>query len=94
MARKKVRWKANEPLSMVATSDELAGVLEKAAKPVYDAMAEDPNEFYRKTLRMKRFVSGGRRGRVSIQVGVEDRIGARVEAKRGTMSRAIARAGL
>lgn len=91
---KKVRWKANKPLSVVAKSEELAAVLENAAQPVHDAMAQDPNEFYRKTLRMKRFVSSGKRGRVSIQVGTESTIGARVEAKRGTMSKAISRAGL
>ncbi|WP_353809078.1 hypothetical protein [Agromyces sp. SYSU T00194] len=89
-----MRWRANKPLTIVATSEELAQVLEAQAQPVHDAMAEDPNEFYRKTLRMKRFVSSGARGRVSIQIGTESRIGARVEAKRGTMAKAISRAGL
>lgn len=90
----KARWKQNRPLSEIAKSDALAELLEAAAAPVHAAMADDPNEFYRKTLRMKRFYSGGKRGRVSVQVGVESRIGARVEAKRGTMARAISRAGL
>lgn len=87
-------WRAKKPLSLVAKSQELGDVLERLAKPVYDACMQDPNEFYRKTLRMRRYVTGGARGRVSVQVGTNPLIGPRVEAKRGTMAKAIARAGL
>lgn len=90
----KVRVQQNKPMSLIAKSQELGDVLEKLARPVYDACMEDPNQWYRDTLRIKRFVSGGVRGRISVQVGVNPLIGARVEAKRGTMSKAIARAGL
>lgn len=91
---RKVRWKANKPFSVIAQSEQLAVVLEAQARPVFDAMNDDPNEFYRKTLRMFRVRSKGKRGRVSVHVGVDSVIGARVEAKRGTLSKAIARAGL
>lgn len=90
----KVRWQAKRPLSMIAKSQEMGDLLERLAKPVYDACMQDPNEFYRKTLRLRRFVTGGARGRVSVQVGVNPVIGPRVEAKRGTMGKAISRAGL
>lgn len=90
----KVRVQQNKPLSLIAKSQELGDVLESLARPVYDACMADPNQWYRDTLRIKRFVSGGKRGRISVQVGVHPLIGARVEAKRGTMSKAIARAGL
>lgn len=90
----KVRVQQNKPLSLIAKSQELGDVLERLARPVYDACMEDPNQWYRDTLRLKRFVSGGKRGRISVQVGVNPLIGARVEAKRGTLSRAVARAGL
>lgn len=90
----KYGWRSNRPLSVIAKSAELGDLLERLAQPVYDAAMEDPNEFYRKTLRMRRFVTGGARGRVTVQVGTNPVIGPRVEAKRGTLAKAIARAGL
>lgn len=73
-------------------SDEIAEQLEDVAQPVLDEARRDPNDFYVSTLRMKRFHSSGRAGRVSVQVGAAPVIGARVEAKRGTLARAVDRA--
>lgn len=74
-------------------SDELAERLEEVAEPVFDQARKDPNDYYVSTLRMKRFHTSGRRGRVVIQIGAAPLIGERVEAKRGTLARAIRRAG-
>lgn len=72
-------------------SDEVAEALEQVAEPVLKAAQRDPNPYYVSTLRMKRFHSSGRRGRVVIQIGAAPVIGGRVEAKRGTLARALRR---
>lgn len=74
-------------------SDEVAEALEEVAEPVYREALRDPNDYYRSTLRMRRFHSRGRAGRVVIQIGAAPIIGGRVEAKRGTLARAIRKAG-
>lgn len=74
-------------------SDDVAGALEKVAEPVLKQAQKDPNDYYVSTLRMKRFHTSGRRGRVVVQIGAAPLIGGRVEAKRGTLARAIRRAG-
>lgn len=79
--------------SALMHSDEVAGALEKVAGPVFEQAQQDPNDYYRATLWMRRFHSRGRRGRVVIQIGAAPIIGGRVEAKRGTLARAIRRAG-
>lgn len=83
-----------DALSRVAKSDKLGDQLEKIARPVLEAAKGDPNETYVASLRMRRFVSRGRNGRVSIQIGAAPIIGSRVEAKRGTLQRALGQAGL
>lgn len=80
-------------MSALAHSDDIAAALEKVAEPVFEEARRDPNDYYVKTLRMKRFHSSGRRGRVVIQIGAAPIIGGRVEAKRGTLARAIRKAG-
>jgi hypothetical protein len=92
----KVTIKGGSPgaLERIAKSDVLGDQLEDIAKPVLEAAQQDPNEFYVSTLRMQRFVSGGKRGRVSIQIGAGPTIGGRVEALRGTLQRALGKAGL
>jgi hypothetical protein len=75
-------------------SGKLALMLEPAADAILEQASTDPNEEYVKTLRKRMFVSSGPRGRVSWQVGAAPIIGARVEAKRGTLARALARVGL
>lgn len=81
-------------ISEFAKSDELASILEGVAAPVYSAALRDPNEYYVSTLQMRRYLTGGRLGRVSIQIGAEPGIGARVEAKRGTLAKAMGNAGI
>lgn len=92
----KVTFKAGrgDALSKIARSDALAVQLERIAKPVLDAAKSDPNPTYVASLRMRRFFTRGKRGRVSIQIGAAPIIGSRVEAKRGTLARALGRAGL
>ena len=90
----KVTFSGRGDLSKIAKSDALAEQLEEIAKPVLDAAMRDPNEEYTATLRMRRFVSSGRQGRVSVQIGAGPTIGGRVEAKRGTLARALGSAGL
>lgn len=81
-------------LGRVMKSDRLAEQLEAIAEPVLEAARQDPNAAYVASLQMRRFVSSGRGGRVSIQIGAHPVIGARVEAKRGTLQRALGSAGL
>lgn len=78
----------------IMSSDGIASHLEAIASPVLAAARQDPNEFYVSTLSMHRFYTTGRSGRVSVQVGAAPEIGGLVEAKRGTLARALARAGL
>lgn len=80
-------------MNALAHSDDVATALEKVATPVFEEAKRDPNDYYVKTLRMKRWHSSGRRGRVVIQIGAAPIIGGRVEAKRGTLARAIRKAG-
>lgn len=81
-------------LGRAATSDHLASQLEALAAPILSAARSDPNPAYVASLRMRRFVSRGRGARVSIQIGAHPVIGSRVEAKRGTLARAMGNAGL
>lgn len=83
-----------EALAKIAQSDELAEQLEGIASPVLAAARRDSNKAYVASLRMRRFHSRGRQGRVSIQIGAHPVIGSRVEAKRGTLQRALGEAGL
>lgn len=75
-------------------SDFIASKLEPFADQVMDSAKQDPNDEYTKTLRKRTFVTGGPQGRISWQVGAAPTIGARVEAKRGTLARALGTAGL
>lgn len=79
---------------MIAKSDLLGDQLEVIAGPVLAAAKRDSNKYYVSTLRMRRFISRGRKGRISIQIGAAPGIGAHVEAKRGTLQRALGSAGL
>lgn len=75
-------------------SDFIASQLEPMAQAVLDAARQDPNEEYAKTLGKRTFVTAGPAGRISWQIGAAPLIGARVEAKRGTLQRALGSAGL
>jgi len=83
-----------QPMGKIARSDSIAEQLEKIGIVVLAAAKRDPNNAYTETLDMHRFYSRGRGGRVSIQVGAAAIIGSRVEAKRGTLQRALGSAGL
>ena len=92
MARVRIERRGN--LSRVARSEALAQQLEAISDPVWRYLQSDPNDYFRSTLRRRRFYTSGARGRVSIQMGAEETIGMRVQAKRGTFSRALNAAGL
>lgn len=84
---------SGSPIPGLAKSRETAAALEPVADDIYAELEQDPNEYFRATLRKKTFTTSGPRGRVSWQVGVDPTIGRRVEAKRGTIARALARLG-
>ena len=90
----RVKFKGSLDVSKIAKSRQLADELEPLADAVLASASTDPNDEYVDTLRKQTFVSSGRSGRVSWQVGAAPTIGARVEAKRGTMARAAGEAGL
>lgn len=91
----KVRFvtKNNDTMSKIAKSGRLLLQLEPIADQILSQAQQDPNEAFVKSLRKKMFVSSGRKGRVSWQIGAHPVIGARVEAKRGTFHRIMARLG-
>jgi len=76
-------------LAKVMKSKALGDQLEDIARPVFEAAKSDPNEAYVASLEMRQFVSSGAKGRVSVQIGAHPVIGSRVEAKRGTLARAL-----
>lgn len=90
---KKYGWKAVRPIKDIALSTELESVLMGLAAPVLAAAQNDPNPEYVASLRLRAFRSGGSRGRVTANITAAPYIGAAVEAKRGTLGRAIGRAG-
>lgn len=90
----KVTIRQTGTLERVAKSEKLGDQLEAISEPVWQAVHRDPNAAYVASLRRRRFTSRGRNGRVSVQIGANPILGARVEAKRGTMARALGEAGL
>lgn len=95
MPQAKVTFRANNPkaIEKIAKSGELLLALEPTADAIFRAAQQDPNEAFVRSLRKKMFVSSGRKGRVSWQIGAHPVIGARVEAKRGVFQRILARMG-
>lgn len=89
----KYGWKPVRPIKEIAVSDELEQVLMRLAAPVMASAESDPNPKYVESLQLRAFRSGGRRGRVSANITASPVIGSAVEAKRGTLGRAISRAG-
>lgn len=94
MGRVRFVVKSGDALSKIATSRKLGDQLEAIAKPALEFAQRDPNEAYVASLRMYRHTSKGRSPRVSIRIGAHPVIGSRVEAKRGTLQRALGHAGL
>ena len=88
-----VNVKGELDISKIAYSPELSAIVRSAAEPVFEAAKSDPNATYVAGLRFYEHRSRGRRGRVSWRIGAAPIIGARVEALRGTLARALGRVG-
>lgn len=84
------RIKQIRPLSEILTSSEMQAIVMAKAEAIRSIAAQDPNEFYVQTLDAHPWTS---RDRVHGQVGAGSEIGARVEAKRGTLGRALGASG-
>ncbi len=85
----KVTIRQTGSLDKQAKSAALGDQLQAISEPVWDAAHNDTNDAYVASLRRRRFVSGGPEGRISIQIGADPVLGSRVEAKRGTLARAL-----
>lgn len=86
--------KSRSTIQAIAHSDVIAAQLRPIAQAVLDFASQDPNEPYVSLLRIRIHHSRGRFGRVSWRVGNPTALGARVEAKRGTLARALGAAGV
>lgn len=84
----RIRLKASgmrELLLSAEVADELAGHAERVA----DAARRDPNPEYAASIRVTEHRSQGGKARVSQRVGASPAFGMAVEAKRGTLARAL-----
>lgn len=92
MARVTIRGGARtyKAIRNVMKSRRLEKQLRPFAEAVLEAASEDQNETYVSGLRMRVFLTD----RVTFQIGAAPVIGQRVEAKRGTLARALGKAGL
>lgn len=73
-------------IDVILKSPKLRAQLEDIGQQVLDAASTDPNQTYVDTLEMHTFESSSR---VTVQVGAAPGIGMAVEAKRGTLARAL-----
>jgi hypothetical protein len=73
-------------IDVILKSPKLRAQLEDIGQQVLDAASTDPNQAYVDTLEMHTFESSSR---VTVQVGAAPMIGMAVEAKRGTLARAL-----
>lgn len=73
-------------LDEMLKSPEIIAVLESIGEQVLAAAESDPNPVYVDSLRMQTFET---RDRARVQVGAAPVIGMAVEAKRGTLARAL-----
>ena len=91
MAR--VRVKLNRAgMRELLTSQDVGDHLEAVAGPVEAAARRDPNPEYAASVRLTSHVSAGRSARVSARVGASPAFGMAVEARRGTLARALGEA--
>lgn len=92
----KVRFVVTNPraISDIARSGEMAVALEPIADRILNEAQQDPNPEFVASLRKRLFRTSGPQGRISWQIGAHPVLGARVEAKRGTFHRIMARLGL
>jgi hypothetical protein len=86
---------ARKAMRGIAHSEAVSAFLRPVAEAVHRQAAQDPNPRYVAALRALEHHSGGAFGRVSWRVGcLIPSLGARVEAKRGTLARAVGSAGV
>jgi len=79
-------------VAALLNSAEVAAGLRPFAEPVEAAARRDPNPTYSESIRVTEHRSRGRAGRVSLRIGAAPYIGMAVEAKRGTLARALGEA--
>jgi hypothetical protein len=85
---------ARKAMRAIAHSESVSAFLKPVADAVHAQAAQDPNPRYVAALRVLEHHSSGAFGRVSWRVGcLIPSLGARVEAKRGTLARAMGAAG-
>jgi len=77
-------------ISEIMLSSEMEAELLKLGERVEAAASTDPNPAYVETLETHVFRT---KDRVHVQVGAAPTIGMRVEAKRGTLARALGQVG-
>lgn len=86
---------ARKAMRGLAHSEGVSAFLRPVADKIHSQAAQDPNPRYVAALRTLEHHSGGHGGRVSWRVGcLIPSLGARVEAKRGTLARAMGGAGV
>lgn len=86
---------ARKVMRELAHSEETAAFLRPTADAIKAAAAMDPNERYVSLLVVREHHSRGDSGRVSWRVGCAiPQLGVNVEAKRGTLARAMGAAGV
>lgn len=84
------RFRQTGSLDQMLRSPEIVAVLEGIGSQVLAGAQSDPNPEYVASLRMQVFQG---RSRSTVQVGAAPIIGMAVEAKRGTLARALGGAG-
>ena len=84
------KFKQLRSLNEILLSAEMESVLSQQGDKVLQAASADPNPEYVASLDMHAFRS---KSRVAIQVGAAPGIGTAVEAKRGTLARALGSIG-
>ena len=90
MAKSRVRVKQLRPLTPILKSPELEEILLEQGLRVEEAASSDPSPEYVATLDTHVFESEDRN---VVQVGAAPGIGTAVEAKRGTLARALGSLG-
>ena len=91
MARAKIKMN-HAGMRELLTSSEMSNHLHEVAEPVEAAAQRDPNPEYAESIRLTDHVSSGRSARASARVGAHPAFGMAVEAKRGTLQRALGEA--
>ena len=84
------KFKQIASLTEMLKSPEIGAVLEGIGSQVVSAAQSDPNPVYVASLRMQTFDT---KDRTHVQVGAAPSIGMAVEAKRGTLARALGSTG-